>query len=94
MTEAQLIAHLKTVVEGLCQVAGPQSDPKAMADRVMSLMPDDPSVDDMIYGRLSAATWFEDLQMLVPQIASQKEWFTKLRDEILVGFEETPPASA
>ncbi len=94
MNDAQMLQHLKTVIEGLSQVAGPGSDPKAMADQVMSLMPDDPKVDDMIYTRLSAPNWFEGLQLLVPAIAPQKEWFTLLRDEILKGFEDGTPGVA
>jgi hypothetical protein len=94
MNDAQMLQHLKTVIEGLSQMAGPGSDPKAMADQVMSLMPDDPKVDDMIYTRLSAPNWFEGLQLLVPAIAPQKEWFTLLRDEILKGFEDGTPGVA
>lgn len=95
-TDAQLIMHLKTVLAGLAEVAGPATDAKAAADHVMSLMPDDERVDSMIFERLNSPMWWQGLVMLEPKIAPHKEWFGTLRDAILAGFEgeAEPPASA
>jgi len=61
-----------------------QAEVQTVAEQILKEIPE--SEDDEVYRRLSAANWFDQLQILQPKVAGKQAFFTQIREYILKQF--------
>lgn len=81
------LMFIKASIGTLINAAAKKSDPTLYADVVMDQIPD--AFFPQFIGMLEKDEWFAEMTSIHPGVKDHAEWFTSLRNEILLALSET-----